>query len=581
MGRAPWRLPGYRVERLIGAGGYGEVWQAEVRATGASVALKRIPLSDPTQRKAALSEAAMLSALAHPHLVRLHRLVQVDGALVLVLDLASGGTLARLLASRGRLTPGETITALAPIAAALAHAHAAGVVHGDVTAGNVLFTAAGLPLLADLGVARLLGQLGPVRTTPEYAEPGVAAGYLPVPASDVFMLGAVALHTLTGALPWPDAAPAEPAAAAGWRADVERRLSEVGVAHEMAAVVLRSLAFEPERRGTAADFALDLRHSGHPVAVELTAGRTRMEPSLARLAAIAAQRPFPEPGSRPAAAVAPLPASALPFTHGARVPSPLVARRPRHSDGARSLAMSTPVAALIITLGMVVAALAWWIGVSGDPPRGPSAVAPMRPSAANPDRSMSPPADAARAPGHGARAGPLPDTGAQRRVQSPAPAGARGHAAQARSSRGNHARAPVRRATPRQPPWPFDATLAGRVLAHLDQQRAAAFSARDPELLRRVYSSPALLARDSALLAHAVPLGCGLRGVHTVFSDVRIRGRTAELVRVLVRAALTPSTLVCGATRTATAPGAGPSALRIELTHAVGGYRIATLRVLG
>src|SRR5664279_1613906 len=88
MGAQPWRLPGYRVERLIGSGAFGEVWQARVRSTGVAVALKRIPLRDPTQRGAALAEAAVLSALDHPNLVRLHQLVHVDGAIVLVLDLA-------------------------------------------------------------------------------------------------------------------------------------------------------------------------------------------------------------------------------------------------------------------------------------------------------------------------------------------------------------------------------------------------------------------------------------------------------------------------------------------------------------
>ena len=109
MTRAAWRMSGYRVEDLLGAGSSGEVWRGRVVATGAPVALKRCWLSDPTQRAAALSEAAMLSALDHPHLMKLHELRHVgDDAIVLVLDLASGGSLAALLARRGRLTLGET-----------------------------------------------------------------------------------------------------------------------------------------------------------------------------------------------------------------------------------------------------------------------------------------------------------------------------------------------------------------------------------------------------------------------------------------------------------------------------------------
>src|SRR5581483_8057481 len=131
-------------------------------------------------------------------------------AVVLVLDLAAGGSLAELLAARGRLAPGEVVGALPPVAAAVGYLHEQGVVHGDVSPGNVLFTAGGVPLLADVGVARLTGDTADAEATPAYIDPQVAAGALPGPPSDVFMLGALALHALTGAPPWdaptPDAA---------------------------------------------------------------------------------------------------------------------------------------------------------------------------------------------------------------------------------------------------------------------------------------------------------------------------------------------------------------------------------------
>ena len=190
----------------------------------------------------------MLSALDHPHLMKLHEVRPVDDAIVLVLDLAAAGSLATLLARRGRLTVGETVTALAPIGGALAYAHNAGVVHGDVSSANILFTEVGLPLLADLGVARLLGDAAPVRTTPSYADPAVAAGGVPAPASDVFMLGAVALHALTGSPPWPgdDAAEVlELAATTGVEPDFAGRLDAAGVPAEVAAIVLRALRLDP------------------------------------------------------------------------------------------------------------------------------------------------------------------------------------------------------------------------------------------------------------------------------------------------------------------------------------------------
>jgi hypothetical protein len=150
-----WALPGYDVQALIGYGTTGEVWRASELATGDPVALKRLrPDADPDAVAAFRREAAVLRALDTPYVVRLRALLGEDADAVLVLDLATGGSLARLLARRGALDPAEVVTIGAPLAQALAAAHACGLVHGNVTAGNVLFTAEGMPLLADLGLSR-------------------------------------------------------------------------------------------------------------------------------------------------------------------------------------------------------------------------------------------------------------------------------------------------------------------------------------------------------------------------------------------------------------------------------------------
>ncbi len=368
-------MSGYRVEELLGAGSSGEVWRARVSATGGAVALKRIWLSDPAQRKAALSEAAMLSTLEHPHLMKLHEVRHVDDAIVLVLDLAAGGSLASLLARRGRLTVGEAITTIAPIGAALAYAHHSGVVHGDVSSANILFTDAGLPLLADLGVARLLGDTHPVRTTPAYADPAVASGALPGPTSDVFMLGAVALHVLTGSPAWPGADPGEvfEAAATGEQPDFDARMDRAGVPEPVRAVVARALSVEPGYRGTAADFALDLRHAADPVAVELSAGRPRVTVSAAgrveswpleSVPAVAAHSE--STGPRPAFA------SEQPATYGVRPPSPFAAPVARHLARSRPrIATGFGVCAVLLAL-LVLSAVWWWPFGSANHPRAQS-----------------------------------------------------------------------------------------------------------------------------------------------------------------------------------------------------------------
>src|SRR4051794_25251448 len=123
---APPGVPGYTLQELLGRGGSGEVWRAVPRAGGAPVAVKVLIAGDP-ERQA--REAALLGELDHPHLVRLRDVVHQprrggEARVALVLDLLPGGSLAALLARRGRLRPGEVVTAIAPVAAAGARARA-------------------------------------------------------------------------------------------------------------------------------------------------------------------------------------------------------------------------------------------------------------------------------------------------------------------------------------------------------------------------------------------------------------------------------------------------------------------------
>ena len=397
----------------------------------------------------------MLSTLDHPHLVRLHELVPTPDAMVLVLDLADAGSLAGLITRRGRLTPGEVITALSPIGAALAYAHNHGVVHGDVTPANVLFTRAGLPLLADLGVARIVGDDDPVRSTPAYLDPSVAAGCAPGAASDVFMLAAVAVHALTGEPVWAGATPADvlARAAAADFGDLDERLAALPA--ELAALLRRGLEVQPAQRCTAAQFALDLRHSGEPVVVELDAGRGA-DPGLAaaRYAgahrvlepASAGQPPFERPAfDRPAGASAQ-------FTHSVRAalrPTLPTARRHRLAGlGRRRMAWVVVVAAAF--LGAVAGGVTF-IRAHGSAGRQVAAVGACRRCARYRRR----------------RAGSSAVTSTARRT-------------------------PPSTATPA-------ADTAAVALAALDAVREQAFGRNRPELLAKVYAPGPLLAQDAAV----------------------------------------------------------------------------------
>src|SRR3712207_5199318 len=246
----PPRVPGYVLETLLGRGGSGEVWRAVPRRSGDPVAVKVLVDGDP-ERQA--REAALLGELDHPHLVRLIEVVHQPrrgGAarVALVLELLAGGSLAGLLGRRGRLRPGEVVTAIAPVAAALAHAHSNGVVHGDLSPGNIVFTAEGRPVLTDLGVARVLGATSAGEVTPAYVDPTVARGGAPGPASDVFGVAAAAFHALTGIAPWNAATPGDvlEVAATGLLPDLAELAPEAPAG--LLAVIARGLSARSEER---------------------------------------------------------------------------------------------------------------------------------------------------------------------------------------------------------------------------------------------------------------------------------------------------------------------------------------------
>jgi hypothetical protein len=128
------------------------------------------------------------------------------------------------------------------------------------------------------------------------------------------------------------------------------------------------------------------------------------------------------------------------------------------------------------------------------------------------------------------------------------------------------------RATSSRAPDPAE-VWASR-LARLDALRTRAFAQRKPELLRQMYVPGPLLTADAALLTRIVPPGCGLTGVRTTYSALRVAPRGPGAV-ITATARLTPSRLLCAGRSHGTAAGAGPARLRVELVRTAAGLRIA------
>jgi hypothetical protein len=533
---APPLVPGYTLEELLGRGGSGQVWRAVPRRGGDPVAVKVLVAGDP-ERQA--REAALLGELDHPHLVRLIEVVHQPcrgGAarVALVLELLPGGSLAALLARRGRLRPGEVVTTIAPVAAALAHAHVNGVVHGDLSPGNIVFTAEGRPVLTDLGVARVLGEAAAGEVTPAYVDPTVARGGASGPASDVFGVAAAAFHALTGVAPWNAATPADTleVAAVGEIPDLAELAP--GAPAELIEVIRRGLAADPHDRGSAAAFALDLRHACRPEPVRLPVpgvpdgelGATGRGPRTELTHQVPGRRPRPAP-----AIVEPL------------------GRREVYGSALREwLAVSVrPVARRVTVVGLVLLALtvAGWLGLRWTGGENDGAAVTASPAAATTDAHpevSTPPATQPDAPSPADR--------------QEAPASAAG--------------------------W-------RDVVEDLYQRRASAFGAAAADLLDAVYTpSSAQRAPDEAHARSLAEAGEVLRGFAPVVVEVTAvdaENSGADHVRLELVDRWPDYEVVSAAAPQGaalrTVAGRPEAGVRLGLARTAQGWRIDTAELLG
>ncbi|MEO7555076.1 MAG: serine/threonine-protein kinase [Acidimicrobiales bacterium] len=192
----------YELGATLGVGGMSEVFRAHDRDTGEAVAVKILRGVDPSFPERFAREARALEQLDEPGIVRLRGRGLDRGQAYLVLDLVEGESLAERL-GRGPLDPAATAQLGAALAAALAHAHAAGIVHRDVKPANVLLATDGRAKLVDFGIATIadttgITVAGTVIGTPTYLAPEQVRGERVGPPADVYALGLVLLEAVTG-----------------------------------------------------------------------------------------------------------------------------------------------------------------------------------------------------------------------------------------------------------------------------------------------------------------------------------------------------------------------------------------------
>jgi len=269
------RRPGARVgrfvlERLLGSGGMGSVWAARDEAAGAAVvALKILHPSlelRPDARERLRREARASGLVAHPGVVPVHEVLELDGSLVLVMELLEGETLRHRLDREGRIEPGPIAGLLVHVASVLRVAHAAGVTHRDLKPENIFLVAApaaATPVrVLDFGVAKLfeplpdggeplLTAIGALLGTVAYMAPEQITGASLVTGSaDTWALGVVLYESLVGFRPIEGASRNEIVRRVLTDAVVPIRALAPEVPAKLADLAGRMLSRSPERRPT-------------------------------------------------------------------------------------------------------------------------------------------------------------------------------------------------------------------------------------------------------------------------------------------------------------------------------------------
>ena len=263
----------YRVVRMLGAGGMGEVFLAEDTRLHRRVALKAIPSSEHGEASRRLMREARAAArLNHPGIAAVHDVIEQDGRLFIVMEYVDGEPLSALAAA-GPLAVARVVEIGIQLTDAVAFAHGHGVVHRDIKPANVMLTTSGHVKLLDLGIARLTEPVPaapsasldttatamPFAGTPPYMAPELLLGGTATPATDVYSLGVLLYELLTGRRPFVerDPVPLALAIAAGLPPRVEELQRDVP--RRLADLVARTMAREPaERPASAARLGAEL-----------------------------------------------------------------------------------------------------------------------------------------------------------------------------------------------------------------------------------------------------------------------------------------------------------------------------------
>ena len=265
----PARFGDYELRQELGRGGMGVVYLAQQTSLGREVAVKMIlrgQFASQADRERFEAEAQAAARLDHPGIVPVYEVGEIDGRPYFSMKHVRGTTLAQRLAE-GPLAPREAAVLLAKVARAIHFAHMRGVLHRDLKPSNILLDEQGEPHVTDFGLAKQtaaaepLTKTGAVLGTPAYMSPEQAAGQRGQvgPRSDVYSLGVILYHMLTGRPPFQAASPGEMVLLVLEQDPVPPRMLNPKADRDLEMICLRCLQKPPDLRyASAAGLADDL-----------------------------------------------------------------------------------------------------------------------------------------------------------------------------------------------------------------------------------------------------------------------------------------------------------------------------------
>jgi WD40 repeat protein/serine/threonine protein kinase len=269
----------YELMEEIARGGMGVVYRARDRRLNRIVALKMVlhgPFSSPDFIRRFQTEAEAAAQLHHPNIVTIYDIGEDEGRQFIAMEFIEGQNLAQVLES-GAVEAGRAAGLMGVVARAIHHAHQRGVIHRDIKPSNILLDTAGQPHVSDFGLAKLLNVdagltlSGQSLGSPHYMAPERAAAKKGAPdvAGDVYSLGAVLYHLITGRPPIPGDSVPEVLMRAQTAEPLAPRRLNAKLPADLETICLKCLEKEPSKRfGSALELAEDLERfgRGEPVA---------------------------------------------------------------------------------------------------------------------------------------------------------------------------------------------------------------------------------------------------------------------------------------------------------------------------